>query len=171
MVISGNITHTVLRVNEDVFISPLHEADAEGYWQLYQNALVQRHFFDSPFLPHEIPINFIRRIMLSCDRIWTVRKFDDPYTIIGDCALHNRDEQTGAITIGCALHPVHWGEGIMTAVMKHVIDFAISELGVEQINAHTSKYNDYAVRLMHRLGFIEKEVTAMERHFQLQLKD
>ncbi len=172
MVIPGNITHTRIPVNEGVFISPLRHGDAEAYWHLYQNAMVQRHFLESPFLPNETVTGFIKRIMLSCDHIWSIRKSGDPHNIIGDCALHGLDEQTGSITIGCALLPEHWGEGIMTGVMKHVIDFAKTELELVQINAYTSKYNDNAIRLMQRLGFIEKAFAGgAERQFQLRVSN
>lgn len=143
------------QVNEDIFLSPLQEADAESYWALYEQPLVQRHYESSPFKPGETEAEFTCRIRGLCEHIWTIRKFSAPGIVIGDCALHDWNKEAGEMEIGGVLHPAHWGEGIMINVMKYVINFAAVELGVGKMNAKTSKYNDNAIRLLHKLGFFE----------------
>lgn len=79
----------------------------------------------------------------------------DRNVLIGTCGYHylRRDEHEFIAEIGFDLSKAYWGKGYMNEVMKEVINFGFSELGLAKIDATVEPENVRSLTLMERLGF------------------
>jgi ribosomal-protein-alanine N-acetyltransferase len=139
--------------NGMVVLKQLTVSDREMFYQLYTDEALTAHFGQSPFLAGETDLAFTKRIIASCDFIWTIRQQQNPAIIIGDCALHHYDSNRKTIQIGGSLLPVYWGKDIMKQAFELLITFIEQALPVEQILGKTSPHNRQAIRLVEKLGF------------------
>jgi ribosomal-protein-alanine N-acetyltransferase len=76
------------------------------------------------------------------------------HQIVGTCGYY-RGFKESAGELGCVLLPYFRGKGYMTNAMQLAIQFGLKEMGLKRIWAATSKQNQNAQKLLHRLGFIE----------------
>lgn len=74
--------------------------------------------------------------------------------IVGTCGYY-RGLEKGEGELGCVLLPQYRGQGFMTFAMQLAIDFGINNIGLKRIWAITTKQNNKAIKLLHRLGFVK----------------
>ena len=83
--------------------------------------------------------------------------------VAGTCTLAHIDRENERAEIGFALHPDHWGRGLMTRVVPLVIDHAFDQMGLHRIEADVDPRNVPSLHLLERLGFV-REGYLRERH-------
>lgn len=82
--------------------------------------------------------------------------FDKEQNILmGTCGYHylRRDGNEFIAEIGYDLSKAYWGKGYMYEVMKEVIAFGFSEMGLTKIDATVEPENVRSITLMERLRF------------------
>ncbi|MCW3465047.1 GNAT family N-acetyltransferase [Chitinophaga nivalis] len=137
----------------EIILEPLTIADAAGFYALY--TVREKEATVSPFLPEETPAAFTQRIIALCAYIFTIRLAAQPDVMIGDCALHDWNEQTGEIEIGGSLFPEYRGKGYMQAAFGLLETLAQQHFPVKRILGKTTPENRNAVRLVEKLGFVQ----------------
>lgn len=72
---------------------------------------------------------------------------------IGTIALHHFDFDTNKVQIGYNLKKSHWRKGIMSDVLKSVIDYLELNTSLEEIEASIDIKNLASINLVEKLGF------------------
>jgi ribosomal-protein-alanine N-acetyltransferase len=140
--------------NDAILLKPLSEKDALVYYKLYCERIDE-----DPFLPDETPWAFASRILHLCNCLFTIRPVNCPEVIIGDCALHDWDQENMEIEIGGSLFKIYQGKGYMLSAFTLLIEYAKAHYQVKKIIGKTQADNIHAIRLVEKLGFRkEKEV-------------
>lgn len=139
---------TVLR-KDNIILKQLSDEDALGFYHLYNPEAAPGH----PVTGTKTPLEFTRHIISLCNMIFSIRMAADPGVIIGDCALHDRDEVEGEIEIGGTLVPAYWGEGVMKTAFELLIVRAQQQYPVDKIIAKTEQENLNAIKFAQKMGF------------------
>ncbi|GEP93347.1 ribosomal-protein-alanine N-acetyltransferase [Chitinophaga terrae (ex Kim and Jung 2007)] len=134
--------------NDTIFLKQISEKDAPAYYDLYAERM-----HEQPFLPDETPLAFTTRITQLCNVLFTIRLRNRPDIVIGDCALHDWDPETGAIEIGGSLFKAYQGKGYMQSAFDLLIKYAKDRYQVKKITGKTQVDNSHAIRLVEKLGF------------------
>lgn len=74
--------------------------------------------------------------------------------IVGTCGYY-RGFEHGTGELGCVLLPQYQGQGYMTFAIQLAIDFGIKEIGLNHIEAITTRQNKKAISLLERLNFVK----------------
>ena len=139
--------------NEKVILERLTVNNADFIYELYSRPELAEYFDEGPFLLNETSTEFTARIISLCEYIFTIRPTDQPNLIIGDCALHHRNQQKREIEIGGSLLPEFWGKGYMQSAFELLITIAKLELGIETLFGQIKTRNSKAIRLAEKMGF------------------
>lgn len=139
--------------NSKVLLVPLMIKEADAFYRLYTNRKVIEHYEDEVIHSEENPEAFTQRIISVCTNIWTVRSFEKPALIMGDCALHHYNPEKKAIEIGGSLTPDCWGKDYMSSAFSLAIGFAREKYAVKMIVAKTTSANKKAIRFAEKFGF------------------
>lgn len=94
---------------------------------------------------------------------WVITLKDDP-ALIGTIGLWNFDIPGAAIEIGYELLPQYQGKGLMTEVIKSVINYGFKEMEAETISAFTAAGNISSVKLLINNGFKISDETYDNSH-------
>lgn len=76
--------------------------------------------------------------------------------IIGTCGFHNWEKEHSRAEIGYELTPEYWQKGIMTEVIRAVLDFGFSKLELNRIEAFIDRDNISSKKLLEKTGFKEE---------------
>jgi ribosomal-protein-alanine N-acetyltransferase len=134
--------------NDRILLKPLSEKDSLVYYKLYCERIEE-----DPFLPDETPWAFTSRILHLCNCLFTLRPVNRPEEIIGDCALHDWDQENKEIEIGGSLFKSYQGQGYMQSAFTLLIEYAKAHYQVKKIIGKTQADNNHAIRLVEKLGF------------------
>jgi RimJ/RimL family protein N-acetyltransferase len=74
-------------------------------------------------------------------------------TVIGTCTLFHLDAHNRRATLGAAMDPAFWGEGLMQEAVATVVKYAFETLDLQRLEAETDPRNEKAISLLERLGF------------------
>ena len=74
--------------------------------------------------------------------------------VVGLCSL---SRERGELEIGYMLLPRYWGRGLASEAVATVLAWAAEHLDDEQVIAVTQAANTASLRLLARLGFVERE--------------
>lgn len=74
-------------------------------------------------------------------------------TLIGDCGLHFRPDDTRQMELGVTFAPSHQRRGLATEALNCVLGYAFDVLGKHRVSAVTDAENVAAAALFRRLGF------------------
>jgi RimJ/RimL family protein N-acetyltransferase len=72
--------------------------------------------------------------------------------LLGDCALHVREDDPRQAEIGFTLARGHQGRGYGAEAVGAVLEYAFTMLGLHRVFAVTDARNDAAARLLQRIG-------------------
>ncbi|HKX55904.1 MAG TPA: GNAT family N-acetyltransferase [Xanthomonadales bacterium] len=73
--------------------------------------------------------------------------------MIGTCTLFKLDINNRRGEIGYLLNRAYWHRGLMSEVLKSVIDYAFRELQLHRLEADTDPENAASIRLLENFGF------------------
>lgn len=115
-------------------------------------------------VPGEFPMGVeeerrhLRRMTVADNRIFLVAVDLDRERIVGDLAftggLYARIRHQG--TLGMTVDRSYWGVGIGTALLEALIDWARAGGIIRKLNLRVIEYNQRAIALYRKLGFIEE---------------
>lgn len=147
--------------NHKVQLVTLTLENADFLYSIYTNTALTMNF-DDPFLKNETPLAFTKRIISTCECIFTIRPSEKPNLMIGDCALHHWNRHNKEIFIGGSLFPMYWGQGYMQAAFELLIKIAKQHFDVATISGQTKITNTKAIRLAEKMGFVRYGVDGQE---------
>ena len=101
-------------------------------------------------------INKIDGLEKSNDLItWGITLKNQPKLIGTVCYLNIKKENYRS-ELGYAMHPDHWGKGIMTEVLEAVIDYGFNEMKLHSIEANINPANTGSQKLLEKNGFVRE---------------
>jgi [ribosomal protein S5]-alanine N-acetyltransferase len=102
----------------------------------------------------QVQMDWFRRLWKQQEGIWWGICFkEDPSQLVGACGFNNRNKEHRNIELGYWLLPDHWGKGIMTEALPHILQFAFRELDIHRVVAVVEGGNDSSMHLLTKLGF------------------
>lgn len=146
-------------VTPTIHLSPIVPADREAILSHVQDRELSRFTRVVPYpYPPDLADQWITSVADDLARngretIWAIR--DEAGRMIGTVEL-----APGALgkehtsEIGYWLAKPYWGRGIMTAVVRHVVDLGFREFGLERITAHVFVLNSASARVLEKNGFV-----------------
>ncbi|MCL1671597.1 GNAT family N-acetyltransferase [Elizabethkingia ursingii] len=138
-------------------LNRIEDTDVKSIFSLRSDEEVARYVKRGPDHDIQQAYDFIR---LARDRYenksainWAIRKKETPDLIGGICLWKiSADRKTAEI--GYDLKPLHHGKGIMSEAMVAIIEYGFSILGLDKIEAFTSRYNEASKSLLLKHNFI-----------------
>ncbi|MBP1754679.1 MAG: GCN5-related N-acetyltransferase [Firmicutes bacterium] len=130
--------------------------DRDFIFSQFSDDIVTKYLFDEEPLTSisgadEIIASYANSNSISLCRWIMIRKSDQEK--MGTCGFHCWYPSENIIDIGYDLKEEFWGKGYMQEALKEIINIAVQELKIKQINAHIYYENDKSIKLVERLGF------------------
>lgn len=125
-----------------------------------------RAYLGGPVAKEKFPEKF--RAMLSVqppECYWVVRH-KGTNAFIGLVCITNYHDRIH-YDVSYQLHPAFWGEGYGTEIIRKVIEYGLSILGLEELYAETQKKNLASVRVLEKVGM--QFVSQIERFGEEQV--
>ena len=85
--------------------------------------------------------------------IWNMELKTNPGTIVGDFCFKGLDGD-GVVEIGYGLKEAYRHHGYMTEAVRSIIEWALSQENVKQVEAETDEKNTASQNVLSRAGFI-----------------
>jgi len=127
--------------------------DAEGLYGYASNPNVGPHAGWAPHKDVEESEEIIRTLFMPAEA-WAIR-FKGEDRIIGTISLEPDKYRPDANSreMGYSLAEDQWGKGIMTEAAMTVLEFAFTEMGLDQVGICTSRVNQRSKRVIEKCGF------------------
>ena len=137
-----------LRANQDVALSAGRTADfdLEATVKFIQDAM--------------------RQVMSDQSLIWGIAERSSK-EFLGEFALLNYDAEERTMELHYELLPAAQNHGVMTEILKHMIEFSFKELGLQYLKAVTPINNVVAQHQLEQLGFARTIQTKQSIHYRL----
>lgn len=144
-------------VTNRLLLNQLEDTDAENVLFLRSNEEVIRYIKREPDQNIQQAYDYIRLTRVRYENKsainWAIRKKENPELIGGICLWKiSADRKTAEV--GYDLKPLYHGKGIMSEALVAVIEFGFSTLGLDKIEAFTSRYNEASKSLLLKHNFI-----------------
>ena len=147
-----------LQVNEAVYVSEIEAGDKAAYLVHLKEKEISDNTLNIPYpytekdadwwLAHVAEQTHERGRSVN----WAVRR-QDGYLIGGIGFMDLHIGKSHKAEIGYWLAKPYWGQGIMTATVKNVCDYAFAELTVVRITANVFAFNARSARVLEKAGF------------------
>lgn len=86
---------------------------------------------------------------------WGIALKNEPKLIGTVCYLNIKKENYRS-ELGYALHPDHWGKGVMNEVLEAVINYGFKEMKLHSIEANINPANIGSQKLLEKHGFVRE---------------
>lgn len=140
----------------------LADTDAQEIHELRSSPIVNKFIDRAPSAGIADALIFIKKITENVQNnksvYWAITLKDDP-ALIGTIGLWNFDIPGETIEIGYELLPRYHGKGLMTEVIKSVIDYGFNNIKAATITAFLSADNISSIKLLINNGFKLNEET------------
>ncbi|QTS84097.1 GNAT family N-acetyltransferase [Coxiella endosymbiont of Amblyomma nuttalli] len=157
----------ILDVDENFFLREQFIKDAEAFFEYYTHPEVTRYIlaFNPRNLTEAIAeIHYCRNLFKNeCGIYWALARKEDDY-MIGAIGLYINNQHDRA-EICYDLSHQYWNQGIMTKVIKIVLDFSFHHIPIKQIEAVTLKENSASVTTLRKVGFVYEGSMKNYRYF------
>jgi ribosomal-protein-alanine N-acetyltransferase len=146
-----------MKIGEDIILRQYHYADAEPYLAYMQDDEVVR------FIPRECIPKSVTQTRMEIDYAvdlfrykrsiyWAIARQEDNQ-LIGSCGFNywNRDHARAEISYDLAKD--YWQQGIMTRVVKAVLEFAFANMQLNRVEATVTPTNIGSLQVLEKIGF------------------
>jgi ribosomal-protein-alanine N-acetyltransferase len=140
-----------------LLLLPVTYRDTADLFELFTDKKVLKNYGIPAHKNLEESKKLIRLLTNSKHLSWGIRQKQKPDKLIGLCSLHDWNKSAKNIEIGCTLSSRYWGLGFMQEAFKILIDYAHQQLQVQQIIGKTTAENTKAIRLVEKLGFVQRD--------------
>jgi RimJ/RimL family protein N-acetyltransferase len=140
-----------------LLLTPISSKDAADIFELFTDKKVLKNYGIAPHKNLAETRKLIELLTNPNHLSWGIRQKSKTDKLIGLCSLHDWNKAQRNIEIGCTLSSRYWGLGIMQEAFKVLIDYAAQNLQVQQIIGKTTIENARAIRLVEKLGFIQRD--------------
>lgn len=133
------------------------DADLPAFVAYRQDPEVARYqSWDETFSAEDAVALFAgkRGIAIGTPGAWTQIAIEEAATgaLLGDCALHVKEDDPRQAEIGFTLARGYRGKGYATEAVEAVLEYAFGTLGLHRVTAITDARNAAAARLLQRVG-------------------
>lgn len=142
---------------ERLLLLPVTYKDAADVFELFTDKKVLKNYGIPAHQNLEESKKLIRLLTNKNHFSWGIRQKNKPEKLIGLCSLHDWNKADQHIEIGCTLSSRYWGMGIMQEAFLRLIAYAGEHLHVQQIVGKTTVENGRAIKLVEKLGFIQRD--------------
>lgn len=155
---------TTLRT-ERLLLRPLHYPDAAALFAIFSDPRVTRYLSKPPWPGIDVAHERIARDMEAMGTgryaCFGIQNEHDG-KLLGECSLFNFQEQSRRAEVGYTLAFESWGKGYMNEALSSLLEFGVSQLGLNRVEADIDPRNVASARTLERLGF-RKEGHLRER--------
>ncbi len=140
-----------------LFIRPLCADDAQGFFQLRQDAAVTAMMGFSPYVRMEEAERYVTtrmQMMKDGDCLFWAITAKESGAFIGSVCLWNFRLDAGRAEIGYELLPDFQNKGYASEAIRAVTAYAFSELGFTCVDALVDPDNAPSLRVLERNGFL-----------------
>jgi ribosomal-protein-alanine N-acetyltransferase len=155
-------------------LRPLRDDDADALFALHSDARVMRYWSHAPWTRRDDAVQRIAQ--LARDRVASefytlAATTDEDDALIGTASLFaiNRTHRRGEV--GYALRSDLWGRGYATEMLRALIDFAFTSVGLERLEADIDPRNEASCRLIERVGFAREGLLRQRWHVAGEVTD
>jgi ribosomal-protein-alanine N-acetyltransferase len=142
---------------ERLLLLPISQKDVADIFGLFTDKRVLKNYGIPPHKNLEETRKLVRLLTNTHHLSWGIRLKTKPEKLIGLCSLHDWNKPEKNIEIGCTLSSRFWGLGIMQEAFKKLIEYAAQQLHVQQVIGKTTIENARAIKLVEKLGFVQKD--------------
>jgi len=141
-------------VSDDILIRDLTLKDADNYYEYGKSPEVGPNAGWKPFPSLEVAKRVLSGNILSKDVFAIALR--DSNKLIGTISLYNYGirKYNKVKTLGFSLHEDYWGKGIMTKVVKLMIDYVFTNTDCEVLEVGHHSDNFASKRVIEKCGFI-----------------
>lgn len=141
-----------------LLLSQIDINDAEVILFLRSNPEVIKYILRDPYTEIQQAIDFIEMITKQFENkesvTWALRN-PESNEMMGSICFWNFSEDRKTAEMGYDMKPQFQGKGFMDEAMKTIIDFGFTELGLVQIEAFTSQYNNASKKVLFKNNFVQ----------------
>ncbi len=141
-----------------VTLRPLAESDVDHMmtWVNAPEIVGNLAAFSGAPMTREDELAWIRRTIVSADRVWSVFATDDN-RYLGQVGIHQIHARSKVGRLGAVIASrTDMGKGLGSAAIRAVIDRGFGELGLHKLWLMVFRTNERGQRLYKRLGFLEE---------------
>ncbi len=144
------------------------ESDVADFFAYYSNPSVNRYILCD--IPSDLEtarreLYFWRNIFYRNDGIYfAIADKNDNGRMIGTIGLSGHNTYNSRIEISYDLNQNYWGYGIMSACVRHVVEYAFREFKVNRVEAYTAIDNAASKNLLLRANFTLEGILRQHRY-------
>ena len=146
-------------VTERLILREIDMGDVDALFDIRSDERVMRYIGRSKAKEKSDSIELIERIIRDLKEntsiSWAITLKDDP-KLIGTIGYYRIKLEHHRGEVGYALHPDHWGKGIMCEALNAVTEVGFQQFGFHSIEGVTEPRNHSSNRLLQRCGFIRE---------------
>lgn len=145
----------------------LLESDVKEIYIQRSHPTIQKYIKREPARNEEDALAFIRKVReqeLAGKSITWVIVPKGEKALIGQVCLWNIEPENDKAELGYSLHPDWFNKGVMTEVLRAIIDYGFSTMKLQQIDAFTHKDNLASRQVLHKSGFVRN--TSFEKTYE-----
>ena len=146
------------------------ERDAEAMFQNWASSAENLTYVTwDPHSDVEITRNSIRNWVAFYANLnyykWAICLKAKSEQVIGDISIVAIDENDSSCEIGYVLGKAYWGHGIMTEVLKSVLDFCFTQAGFQKVKARYASLKPASDHVMDNTGmsYLKTVANGVER--------
>ena len=102
--------------------------------------------------PSELAIRLARPQETECYGVWVMIERESG-SVVGDVGFIGPPDENGSIEVGYSVIPDRRRRGYATEAASAIVEWALSEPGVEVVVAGCDRDNEPSIRTLERLGF------------------
>lgn len=158
----------ILMVNDEYFLREQSVDDAATFFNYYKNPNVTQYILATD--PKSVAeareeIHYCRNIFYNKRGLYWALARRDNNEIIGSVGLYTNNFHHRA-ELCYDLSESYWRQGVMSAAIKTVIDFAFKKMDVHRLEAVTMKANIPSQKILQKMGFIYEGTMRNYRRYQ-----
>lgn len=146
-------------VTERCLLRPPTIDDVPHIFKMMSDEDVTRYLGRFPMASEDEAVQQIQTYLTGFDEqqsvTWVICWREDG-SIMGTCSLFNLLKAHFRAELGYILTPEWWGRGIMSEVVRAVIDYGFDNMHLHSIMAQIDPDNDASRRLLEKHGFVQE---------------
>lgn len=152
---------------ERLLVRKFKETDIDDMYEYASDDIVTRYITWDTYKSKEEAVKYVNSIIKRYDNFelapWAI-EYKENGKMIGSIDIRY-DSENYAAEIGYVLNKNYWNKGIMTEVLKEVIDFGFKNLNVNRLEMKHDVRNEPSGKVMLKNGF-KYEGTLRNQKFQ-----
>ncbi|MBI5928609.1 MAG: GNAT family N-acetyltransferase [Chloroflexi bacterium] len=142
---------------ERCIMRPFTPADAPAFFEIMRHEQVTRYIGQKPMASVEDAVARLERFQRNYEQqeglVWAVT-LRNGGQLIGNVLFWNLMPAHYRAEVGYVLGPEYWGQGLMTEILRVVLDFGFNTMGLHSIEAQTDPDNAASRRVLEKQGFV-----------------